>query len=167
MKHILIFGDSNTWGYDADTYDPSTGVAERMQYHVRWPGRLQSLLGSDYRVIEDAQNGRTVVVDDAYFPNHVGITALRTALDVHAPLDLVVVHLGVNELKHMFQLSAGMIALGVEKLVAEARTPMYCYPAPKVLVVAPPPVHPRIEHMRFGFSFGPEAYRKKIGRAHV
>ena len=56
MKNILCFGDSNTWGYDASTYDPALGSGQRMPFDVRWPGRVQNILGSDYRIIEDALN---------------------------------------------------------------------------------------------------------------
>lgn len=38
----------------------------------------------------------------------------------------------------MFNLTAGMISFGVEKLVAAAQTSYYNYPVPKVLLIAPP-----------------------------
>ena len=47
MKHILCYGDSNTFGTD-----PIHGG--RHPDDVRWTGVLQKLLGSDYRVIEEA-----------------------------------------------------------------------------------------------------------------
>ncbi|NLG25152.1 MAG: arylesterase [Clostridiales bacterium] len=162
MKHILIFGDSNTWGYDIATYDQATGLCERMPWDVRWVGRAQAILGPDYRLIEDALNARTVWVDDPYFDGRLGRASLAVALDAHAPLDLVVIHLGVNELKHMFALSPGMIALGIEKLVRMAQTPYYGYPVPRVLLIAPPPVKPGIGEMLYGFSYGPLAYGKSL-----
>ena len=30
MKHILIFGDSNTWGYDSAIYIPEADAFQRM-----------------------------------------------------------------------------------------------------------------------------------------
>ena len=30
MKHILIFGDSNTWGYDSARYIPEADAFQRM-----------------------------------------------------------------------------------------------------------------------------------------
>ena len=160
MKNILCFGDSNTWGYDYTTYDPSLGSGQRMPFDVRWPGIVQNLLGSEYRIIEDALNARTNMVEDPYFPHRLGLSSLEAALDAHAPLDLVVIQMGVNELKHMFNLTAGMIAFGVEHLVAAAQTSYYNYPAPKVLLIAPSPVMPHIADYIFGFSFGPLAYEK-------
>ena len=50
MKNILAFGDSNTWGYDYTTYLPASGSAQRMAFHERWPGRVQQLLGPEYRI---------------------------------------------------------------------------------------------------------------------
>lgn len=162
MKSILIFGDSNSWGYDYTTYMPETGSARRMAFDERWPGRVQALLGSEYRVIENALNARTSVQDDPYFPNRLGVRSLREALDYNAPLDLAVIQIGCNEWKHMFNLTAGMISLGVEQLVNECKASYYGYPAPKVLVISPAPTHPDIGKMIFGFSFGPDAYQKSL-----
>jgi len=161
-KNILVFGDSNSWGYDYATYDPQQGIVKRMAYDERWPGRLQTMLGSNYHVIENCLNGRTNMLPDPYSPNRTGLPSLQVALDANAPLDLVILQLGCNELKHMFGLTAGMIAYGVEKLVMEAKNSCYGYPAPRVLVIAPHPVHPGIAKMMFGFSFGPEAYAKSM-----
>ena len=160
MKNVLIYGDSNTWGYDVTQYDPALDTARRMSETERWPGIVRALLGPEYNVIEDALNGRTVMQEDPYFPNRNGLTGLQVALDANAPLDLVVLKLGCNELKHMFNLTAGMIAFGVERLVRECANVGYGYPAPKVLLISPAPTHPDIGKMIYGFSFGPDAYRK-------
>ena len=160
VKNILIFGDSNTWGYDYLTYMPETGDAQRMTFEERWPGRVQMILGNEYRIIENALNARTNVIDDPYFPLRHGLNSLKVALDANAPLDLVVIQMGCNELEHMFNRTAGMIAFGVEQLVNACKTQYYNYPAPKVLVIAPAPTHPKIGEMIFGFSFGPDAYAK-------
>lgn len=159
---ILVFGDSNSWGYDAASYDSLTGIAKRMPSSVRWPGRVQKSLGNNFTVIENCMNGRTLMQDDPYFPNRLGLRSLQEALDVNAPLDLVIIALGCNELKHVFNLSAGMIAYGLDRLVAEAKISQYGYSAPKVLVLAPHPTSPDIGNMLFGFSFGPLAYEKSL-----
>lgn len=159
---ILVFGDSNSWGYDASSYDATTGNAQRFPADIRWPGRMQSALGGEVTVIENCLNGRTLIQDDPYFPGRLGISSLREALDANAPLDLVILALGCNELKHMFNLSAGMIAFGMEKLVAEAKVSHYGYPAPEVLILAPHPTSPDIGQMIFGFSFGPLAHEKSL-----
>jgi lysophospholipase L1-like esterase len=167
MKNILCFGDSNTWGYDAETYDAVTGYVQRMPFEVRWPGIVQKRLGNEYRVIENALNGRTLMNEDPYFPHRLGITSLEEALDSNAPLDMVVLMLGVNELKHMFNLSADMISFGLEKLVVAVKCPYYGYPEPKILIISPAPVHPDINSCIFGFSFGPQAYAKSCEFSHL
>ena len=126
----------------------------------RWPAIVRSLLGSDYHIIEDALNGRTLMWDDPYMPGRNGLKGLQTALDAHAPLDLVVIQLGCNELKDYFNLSAAMIARGMETLVRACGVSYYGYPVPKVLLIAPAPTHPDIAAIRAGSSFGPTAYQK-------
>ncbi len=160
MKNILIYGDSNTWGYDSSRYVPEADAFQRMDETERWPALVQSLLGPAYHIIEDALNGRTVMWDDPYMPYRNGLQGLRMALDAHSPLQLVVMQLGCNELKDYFNLNAGMIARGIEILVRECRVSYYGYPAPKVLLIAPAPTHPDIAAMRSGSRFGPEVYRK-------
>ena len=56
-KHILCFGDSNTWGYCAQTN-------ERYADNERWTQVLQKLLGSDWMLIEEGLCGRTTVFED-------------------------------------------------------------------------------------------------------
>ncbi len=162
MKNVLIYGDSNTWGYDITRYVPEADIFQRMTETERWPGIVRSLLGPEYNIIEDALNARTVALDDPYNPGRNGWKGLKTSLDVNAPLDLVVIQLGCNELKEFFNLSAGMIAFGVEKLVKECATSYWGYPAPKVLLIAPAPTHPDIGILRSGVRFGPNAYKKSL-----
>lgn len=162
MKNILIYGDSNTWGYDMDRYIPELETAQRMTEEERWPCLVQKRLGAEYHIIEDALNARTLMVEDPYFTHRHGLKGLILALDKHAPLDLVVIQLGCNELKHMFNLTSGMIASGMEKLVDACAAQLYGYPAPKVLLIAPHPTHPDIGNMLYGFNFGPDAYQKSV-----
>ena len=166
MKNILCFGDSNTWGHDVAS--TTEQASPRMPFEARWPGVLQGILGGEWRVIEDALPARTNIVEDPYFPHRCGLPALEAALDAHAPLNLVVIHTGVNELKHFFGLSAGMIALGAEKMIAAARLSRYGYPPPKALLVAPAPLKENVADLQLGYSFGPLAYAKslELGRAY-
>ena len=163
MKNILIFGDSNTWGYDVVGRDPVTGEANRFDWDTRWPGVVQKTLGAEYRILENALNGRTCVWDDPYMPLRNGLPALQAVLDVNAPLDAVVIHLGINETKTMFSLSAGRIAAGAEMLVKEAQKALYQFAAPKVLLVAPAPVDPKISEKLFADNFGPGSYEVSLG----
>lgn len=106
MKTIVCFGDSNTWGFvpgsDALRYPPE----------VRWPGVMKRELGEGFTIIEEALNGRTTVWDDPLKPNRCGKTHLPTVLESHAPIDLVIIALGVNDLKHHLHLTAHDVAQG-------------------------------------------------------
>jgi lysophospholipase L1-like esterase len=136
MKRILCFGDSNTFGYDAVT-------GSRFGEDIRWTGRLQTELGEEYRVIEEGLGGRTTVFDDPLEGGcHNGLIQLRVCLDSHAPLDIVVIMLGTNDLKKRFGLSAYDVSLGVQRLVEmiKSRPGPLNYPRPKILVISPVPL---------------------------
>lgn len=105
MMNILCFGDSNTWGYA-----PETGA--RFGHDVRWTGVLQSTLGRGYRVIEEGLNGRTTDQSEQLRPHRNGAEIIPMLLESHAPLDLVVVMLGTNDLKAPFDQTAQDIARG-------------------------------------------------------
>jgi len=135
MKTILCYGDSNTWGYDPTTKD-------RFPRDVRWAGLLRQELGEDYLVIEEGLNGRTTVWDDPIEGHKNGREYLIPCLETHRPLDLVVLFLGVNDLKKRFSVSAFDIANSVGVLVDVIRMSAAgpAGAAPKVLLLAPPPV---------------------------
>ena len=135
MPVIVAFGDSNTWGSD-----PATGG--RLSRPQRWPSVLQRELGADFEVIAEGLRGRTTVHDDPIEPYRSGANALPPCLMSHAPVDLVILALGCNDLKKRFSLSAFDIAEGAARLIFLARA----YGenadgrAPKILLIAPPPI---------------------------
>ncbi|MDY0091273.1 MAG: SGNH/GDSL hydrolase family protein [Candidatus Vecturithrix sp.] len=157
MKTIVCFGDSNTWGYH-----PAT--KERYGRDERWTGALRNTLGTDYLVIEEGLNGRTTVWDDPIEGYKNGKEYLIPCLESHKPLDLVIIMLGTNDLKKRFSLSAFDIAKGASVLVSMAQ----CSEtgpggqAPKVLLLAPPPVAKLTE---FAEMFeGSEEKSQKLGK---
>ena len=135
MAVIVAFGDSNTWGYD-----PASG--RRFHSEIRWTGIMRRDLGPGNSVIEEGLNGRTTVFDYPIEPDRRGADYLPPCLRSHAPLDLVIIALGCNDMKARFGLTPADIAAGVERLILMARAE----PAgpngapPKVILVAPPPV---------------------------
>lgn len=135
QKTIMCFGDSNTWGY------PPEG-GSRYARDVRWTGVLQNELGNENYVIEEGLCGRNTVWDDPIEGHKNGLKHLVPLLHSHAPLDLIVIMLGTNDLKNRFSVSALDIAWSVGRLVDTVRkseTP-YTGPAPEVLVICPPPL---------------------------
>jgi lysophospholipase L1-like esterase len=129
---ILCYGDSNTWGYDPVN-------RRRFGDRTRWTGVLQRLLGDSAVVIEEGLNGRTTVWDDPVEGNKNGLSQLPTCLSSHAPLDLVILMLGTNDLKRRFAVTAYEVMLGVQRLVETVRKHDYSPESnvPNVLVVAP------------------------------
>jgi lysophospholipase L1-like esterase len=133
-RTVLCFGDSNTWGFE-----PGTGA--RYPRSVRWPGALAALAGPDWHVVEAGLNGRTTVFEDP-LGDLMGLRHLGPTLDSAAPVDLVVLMLGTNDLKTRFAASAYEIAEGAGRLVDHvlASDAGHGGAAPDVLLVAPPPL---------------------------
>ena len=110
MKNILCFGDSNTHGARPD-------APGRYEWHERWTGLLQKALGEDCRVIEEGLNGRTTVFEDDIEGDKSGKRQLPSCLKTHAPLDLVVLMLGTNDLKRRFSLTPSDIGWAIDALI--------------------------------------------------
>ncbi|MCX7028213.1 MAG: SGNH/GDSL hydrolase family protein [Spirochaetes bacterium] len=135
MKTIVCFGDSNTWGYNPATcgrYPPT----------VRWPCILAATLEAGFpggfEIVAEGQNGRTSVWDDPLGQKN-GSKYLLPCLESHMPVDLIIIMLGTNDLKHRFGLSSWDVAMGLGRLVELVKGCAFgpLNAAPKVLVVAP------------------------------
>ena len=141
VKTVMCFGDSLTWGWVPAA---ETAPTTRFDRDVRWTGVLAATLGDDYVVIEEGLSARTTNVDDPTDPRLNGAAHLPVALASHLPLDLVVLMLGTNDTKAYFHRTPFDIATGMSVLAAQVLSSAggvgTVYPAPKVLVVAPPPL---------------------------
>ena len=113
-RSILCFGDSNTWG-------APPGGGERFPRDVRWTGVLQRLLGDGHRVIEEGLNGRTATLEHPWIEGRSGRPYLLPCCRTHAPLDLVVIYLGTNDLSDRYNLSAEDVAFSCASLVRVVR----------------------------------------------
>lgn len=135
MKTILCYGDSNTFGLMPD-------LMNRYPRHIRWTGRLQAALGSDYYVIEEGLGGRTTVWDDPIEMHKNGKTYLLPCLESHRPIDLVILMLGTNDFKERFHVSSFDVATSVENLLnaidQSASGPDFG--KPQILLVCPVPI---------------------------
>jgi len=103
---------------------------------------LQHVLGGGFVVVEEGLNSRTTVLDDPTKPFKNGKDYLVPCLDSHAPLDIVILMLGTNDLKHRFGMSAFDIGANVATLLGliKQSTSSSAGGAPQVLLLAPPPV---------------------------
>ena len=135
MKHVLCYGDSNTWGFE-----PVTGL--RYDEHTRWTGRLNDILGSQWRIHEEGLNARTTIFDDPFKPFLNGRAMLAGILTSQKPLDAVVLSLGTNDLKFV---DAWHAAQGIAQLIDLIRIHDAMYPSsvpvfasePKIVVISP------------------------------
>lgn len=152
-KRILCFGDSLTWGW----IPVEEGVpTQRYAPDVRWPGVLAAELGPGHTVIEEGLSARTTTADDPTDPRLNGSAYLPACLASHLPLDLVVLMLGTNDTKANLHREPLDIATGMGLLVTQVLSSAggvgTAYPAPRVLVVAPPPLAP-MPHPWFDLVF--------------
>lgn len=143
---ILAFGDSNTWGWSAV---PEGYPAKRLADRDRWPGVLEDALGAGTVVIVDGLVGRRTDIDG----EAVGIVAgeafngsraLPAAIARNQPIDLVIIMLGTNDVQSGIGRTPEQIAVATVKLAEQVRASQGVlfsgYAAPRVLVVAPPPL---------------------------
>ncbi|CBK73980.1 Lysophospholipase L1 and related esterases [Butyrivibrio fibrisolvens 16/4] len=115
MKSVLCFGDSNTYGLKPD----GTG---RYEKNERWTGILSDLLkNKDYEVIEEGLVGRTTVFEDNTRIGRNGSKLLPVLLESHGPVDIVVLMLGTNDCKTVYNASPTLIARGTEILLKQIR----------------------------------------------
>ncbi|HEX2315523.1 MAG TPA: SGNH/GDSL hydrolase family protein [Thermomonospora sp.] len=140
-KRILCFGDSLTWGWIPVPEAVPTG---RYPFAQRWTGVMAAALGDGYEIVEEGLSGRTTTADDPTDPRFNGSRYLPSALASHLPLDLVVIMLGTNDTKAYFgrtpfDIATGM-ALLVNQVAGSAGGVGTAYPAPRTLIVAPPPL---------------------------
>jgi lysophospholipase L1-like esterase len=168
MTAICCYGDSNTWGFEAST-------EQRLQRWRRWPGVMQRELGDDVHVVEEGLSGRTTVFEDPYAPGRNGMAHLPVVLGTHAPIDLVIVWLGTNDLLVPGGLTANDAARGAITLAEIVRT-SDAGPdeePPEVLVLVSPPFgslgvweqdSPHAELESRGFA---DAYRRLAEEAQV
>ena len=141
IRTVLCFGDSNTYG--AVPTLARTG-RHRFAPDRRWPGIVRRQLGNGWEVIEEGHPSRTTLHDDPIEGIHKnGLKALAISLESHMPLDLVILMLGTNDLKHRFAMEASDIADSIEVLIRTVQRSEAgpAGTAPCILVVAPPPMH--------------------------
>ena len=128
--NILCYGDSNTYGLTTDWKG-------RLPRDVRWPGRLQMLLGADHYVLEDGLIGRTCSIPDKHRYGRSAMDFLPVALEVHAPLDYLILAFGTNDCKAEKVRTVQEAAQGMEELVLLAQR---LAPHTRILIVAAAPL---------------------------
>jgi len=135
MAVILCYGDSNTHGTKPLT---QLGAFARHAPGDRWPDVMANALGPDHSVLSEGLPGRTTVHDDPVEGGmRNGLTVLPAILHSHTPIDLMILMLGTNDLKHRFSVTAFEIARSLERLVQVTRAESV---VADILLVTPVPV---------------------------
>lgn len=150
MQHILVYSDSLSWGIIPLT-------RRRLPFEQRWPGVMEMSLcsaGLRVRVIEDCLNGRRTAWEDPFKPGRNGLVGLAQRIEIHSPLELVILMLGTNDFQSMHAHNAWHSSQGILALVSAIRAAPIepGMPVPQILVIAPPairtpkgPIAPKFE----------------------
>ena len=144
---ILCYGDSNTWGYVSGS-NHNWYLKEK-----RWTGILQKLLGNKYEIIEEGLNSRTLISNDER-PGKEGKNGyeyLIPCLDTHDPIDLVILMLGTNELKSVYNKTVKEIGKLIEKHFVKIilnRKSQFMSTYPKLILICPPLVNEDTEYCK-------------------
>ena len=137
MKSILVYGDSLVWGRNAINRN-------RHEYEDRWPNVLGASL-ENVKVWEAGLGGRTTDLDFPGLPGRNGLEYLPVALLQAAPLDLVILALGTNDLfaeadrkpKDTVNAMRSLVKVTRDLPTAQGSSVPNTSP-PRVMIVAPP-----------------------------
>ena len=147
MKTVLCYGDSNTFGWKPVSFDPLDDPIFFARYRFdrskRWPGVMAGELGDGYHIIEEGLPGRTTVWSDPVEgEDKNGEKYLLPCLLSHAPIDIVILMLGTNDLKMRFSVTAFDIAMSIGALIGIIRGSSTNGEgrSPEILVISPPPL---------------------------
>ena len=133
---ILCYGDSNTYGFDAED-------GSRFPIAVRWPAVMAERLDGGMHVIEEGYNGRTIFDASPYDDMLNGTSHLPGCIDRNNPLHLIIIYLGINDLFLSPQITVKRIAEGLMSLVSISleRSKNSEGKHAEMLIIAPPPVN--------------------------
>ena len=144
MKKILCYGDSNTWGC-------SPRDSSRFDKNTRWPMVMQSKIGSNYTVIEEGLNGRTVLNLSLVNSEANGIEWIGLMINNYIPLDIVLISLGLNDVFIAEDASLQEISDGIEEIINIIRDSHVSagFQIPQIIIMAPPGYNADVEGSDF------------------
>ena len=140
---VLIFGDSNTFGYMPVAFETH---GFRYPYKMRWTTKVTESLGPDYNVVVDGLMGRTIDKEHAFYGDYErGTYALPSAFIGNYPIDIMVVMLGTNDCTVEQDMTAEEIARDMRSFldaVIELADDYQDGFVPQIILVAPPLIRP-------------------------
>ncbi|MBP3458015.1 MAG: arylesterase [Lachnospiraceae bacterium] len=159
MEQILCFGDSNTYGLI-----PGTG--QRYDWNIRWTGILNDEISrKGFRVVEEGLCGRTTVFEDPFRKGRKGTDILPVLLETHGPVHTVVLMLGTNDCKRIYDASPQIIGKGIEILIGQIQEKS---PESKIVLVSPIFLGEKVWEEGFDpeFDAGSVAVSKELGEVY-
>lgn len=102
MKKILIYGDSNVWGDNFIT-------GKRIPDDKQWVNILKSKLGNNYTLFQEGLPGRIAGNEEKEKTFKNGKETFISTFRTNAPVDLVIISLGTNDLQIKYNKDSNMI----------------------------------------------------------
>lgn len=98
--------------------------------------------GRRVRVIENCLNGRRTAWNDPFKPGRNGLEGIEQVIEMHSPLELVILMLGTNDFQSMHSNNAWHSSQGIRAIISSIRqSPIEPgMPVPEILLVVPPPI---------------------------
>jgi lysophospholipase L1-like esterase len=145
-KTILFFGDSLTFGLDAQSDD-------RFDYEKRWTSIVEKEFSNTHRCVVEGQCGRTISDDDVTEGRN-GLKAFIQSTYSHVYLDYIFIMLGTNDLKEKFRVSEKEMAdkFKLYKEVLNKFESSWTKKTAKVILIAPPKIDERHVPKKWGFK---------------
>ena len=102
MKKILVYGDSNTWG---DNF--ITGM--RIPDNKQWVNILKDKYQNKFIFLQEGLPGRIAGNEECEKEYKNGKDSFISTFRVNAPVDIVIISLGTNDLQKKYNKSAEQI----------------------------------------------------------
>ncbi len=156
-KIIVCFGDSNTYGYNAE---------DGSRFDSRFPKILEKILhkntveNTSYKVIEEGLCGRTFAFNDPLHDGLCAIDYIQPCLESHSPIDLLIIMLGTNDTKQRFSATSRNIAMGARKLINKAKCLDIYANSSNILLIAPPKIKEGYKTSEVFFTMGDKCDEK-------
>ena len=102
---------------------------------------MEKALGINYHVIEEGLNGRTTNVEYPDIEGKSGTSYISPCLYSHSPLDIVIIQLGINDLKIIFDRDIETITNGISEIIDKIQATTFgpdMQSAPQILILSPP-----------------------------
>jgi len=129
---VLCYGDSNTW---------ETRLLEKPRFaaNVRWPGKLQDLLGPSYEIIEEGLCGRTTDLTIRKKKEEMEKHIFSLVFELTIQIDFFILLLGINDFKAIYNRSAEDVAKSIEGLINIVKNLESApeWKTPKILLISP------------------------------